>query len=515
MTNKKAEIAKTRKANRRPKGQHHRPGREQVEGGKTEVDVVVVDEVNVSPNEPELLPQEDADRQADETGEVVDWRASSVAVMAARNESYQGQFEDEAELDNRWLNPQTRGLGWWSEALVFDVEDAHETNVGDIIHVNPDNVLRDPNQPRKIFDPYELRKLAVSIVRDGQQESAQVYRNPDELDYLHPWVQLNGQRRLEACAMAQVPYCVQVVKYPGSPIACLIAQVLSNENSVSLTDQENAEAVGRLSQSDMSAVDIARIFGKSTIWVYQHLSFLKLDPSVQSMISASIPKGERLAFSVVIKLADLPPQDQINYAKKLVGRPGFEMQEIIRGAVKKNNAMRGKRNRRPNDDLVILSGICRRAIRYFEIILAYEDDRFNKMFSALTPKTYSSVAAMLKEVIHLATRIGKRMCLQPPRGVKIVHSGKSPVSAASEPTPQPLSPRISPPELTDDVDLAEYFAKLTKFVETQTQALSAVNELDPNEGDAILRKAMALSLRLAVFRRELSRILGVSSAPPQ
>ncbi|HZY72959.1 MAG TPA: ParB/RepB/Spo0J family partition protein [Edaphobacter sp.] len=144
---------------------------------------------------------------------------------------------------------------------------------------DPQRVRPLPSQPRKRFTG--IRELAESIKEAGQITPGIVTPITDDPKYD---VQLvDGERRLRACKMAQIPFRAEV-REGADPEALFAASFAANFGKQDHDAIEIAEALARIQKSGKTIEQMARLAGKSTTWVSQHLSLLKLHPWVQEML---------------------------------------------------------------------------------------------------------------------------------------------------------------------------------------------------------------------------------------
>lgn len=213
-------------------------------------------------------------------------------------------------------------------------------------------VHRKPDQPRKYFDPEALRLLAESIDHDGQAVPAIVRPHPTRKGHFQL---VAGERRWRAISQ----HCTRVSSIVAIVVDADDSQTLrrsfvENENRRDLHPLEKAHAMRALMDDGLSAKDIARMVGKTDVYVYQVLSLLKLRPAVQEMLSPEIPEAKRLALSAAIAIARLPEDEQLKAAYFAL-QPGTRAVDVIEkvadslaasGEVKSNRG-RGRRDHLP------------------------------------------------------------------------------------------------------------------------------------------------------------------------
>jgi len=133
-----------------------------------------------------------------------------------------------------------------------------------------DNIVPNPAQPRKYFDPEDLRELAGSIARYGVLQPLTVRCNNRKYELVA------GERRLRAArlaGLASVPCILLDVDGEESSLIALVENLQRRD----LDYIEEAEGLCRLIQAfDMSQEEAARRVGKSQSAVANKLRILKL-----------------------------------------------------------------------------------------------------------------------------------------------------------------------------------------------------------------------------------------------
>jgi ParB family transcriptional regulator, chromosome partitioning protein len=149
-----------------------------------------------------------------------------------------------------------------------------------------DQINRNLDQPRKLFDVNELEELADSIQSEGLMQPITV-RPDGEGGYQI----VAGERRWRA-------HCI--LMHRGEPgfdtIPCHVKQmddltrdisaIVENLLRVDIAPLEEAAAFGRLVARGISAADIARRTGKSSARIEQRLSLLRLAPDIAGFLAA-------------------------------------------------------------------------------------------------------------------------------------------------------------------------------------------------------------------------------------
>lgn len=152
-------------------------------------------------------------------------------------------------------------------------------------------LMPDPNQPRKYFDPVALEELTASITRNNVM-SPIFFRVEDGLKYI-----VAGERRCTAArkaGLANIPAIyVQTQNY--TEISLIENMVRSD-----LTPVEEAEALDRLMQDHKYRQnDLAGIVSKSEAYISETLSLTKLPKEIRDECrkDPAVPKKTLLAIA--------------------------------------------------------------------------------------------------------------------------------------------------------------------------------------------------------------------------
>lgn len=255
-------------------------------------------------------------------------------------------------------------------------------DIGKVILVPRERIRPFPGQPRKYFNEEALRQLAESISRIGQQVPVSV--RPISDDSAHDYELIDGQRRWHACDIAGKSEIMAWVKEATTDQEQFIASVVSNLGRADHTALEIAHALERMmKENDFTSEHVARICGRSTAWVYQHLSVLKLAPEVQQMMDPKIPEERQLRFSVAVELANLPEYMQRDLAATICDRklPHFQARALIRQRSDEAKIESGDHPRRTRDDYRLFASFLNRMGRDGNMFLEMPASKFKDMFA--------------------------------------------------------------------------------------------------------------------------------------
>ena len=180
-----------------------------------------------------------------------------------------------------------RGLGRGFETLIptdlldesFDPTVAKDHQVSELRQIKIDQIIVDPDQPRKQFDEPGIEELAVSIREHGVLQPIIV--TPHKNGYQV----VAGERRLHASRIAgldKIPALVRTLTGQHR----LEVSLIENLQRKDLNDMETATAYMKLhSQFNMSLEQIGKRVGNKSIGaVSNKMRLLKLPQYVQEMI---------------------------------------------------------------------------------------------------------------------------------------------------------------------------------------------------------------------------------------
>lgn len=231
-------------------------------------------------------------------------------------------------------------------------------------YIRHNRIRRFCDQPRTYFDPIQLRELADSIQEVGLICPILVKPIVDDPD--HDYELVDGERRWLACGMIKLKVMRAIVDPLANADNHFLRSVVSNFGRVGHTPLETARAISRIrdseSMSTLSAGEqirrIARMCARSEPWVYQHLSLLRLDHSVLARMEPSVPREQRLDFSIAMYMTRLHPEFQKQLADEIVSK-GMNLKEarfFVRKMAEEAGAQAGqaKRKRPPVNDYRIL-----------------------------------------------------------------------------------------------------------------------------------------------------------------
>jgi ParB family transcriptional regulator, chromosome partitioning protein len=167
-----------------------------------------------------------------------------------------------------------------------------ETYVPNQLYIIPlAEILPDPNQPRKYFDPAALDELTASIAQNNVMVPI-FFRVETGLKY-----SVAGERRCAAARKAGLTTIPAI--YIETPNYAAIS-LIENMVRADLTPVEEAEALDRLMHDhSYQQVDLARIVSKSDAYISETLSLAKLPKEIRDECRKDplVPKKTLLAIA--------------------------------------------------------------------------------------------------------------------------------------------------------------------------------------------------------------------------
>lgn len=148
-----------------------------------------------------------------------------------------------------------------------------------LLMLKPEEIKTSRNQPRKVFDEYDLKHLAESIASSGIIQPLSVRKSDDGRYEL-----IAGERRLRAAIMAGMRRVPCVLHKADDTTAALYA-LMENLQRSNLSFFEEAEALEKLIMKyGMSQSEVAARLGIAQSTLSNKLRILRLDEDVRQRI---------------------------------------------------------------------------------------------------------------------------------------------------------------------------------------------------------------------------------------
>jgi ParB family chromosome partitioning protein len=210
---------------------------------------------------------------------------------------------------------------------------------GEVIEIEVGKILRNENQPRKVFKDEALKELASSIKEKGVLQPIIVSRIGDGNFRL-----IAGERRWRASSLAGLKRIPALIKDVSSQDSIEIA-LIENIQREELNPIETADAFNRLMKDfNLTQEALSARVGKNRVTVANYLRILKLPDEIKALINeGSLTLGHAKAL---LSMED--SHKQIEAAKKIV-REGLSVREAealcskpVHGAVVKTKKTKKK-----------------------------------------------------------------------------------------------------------------------------------------------------------------------------
>ena len=161
-----------------------------------------------------------------------------------------------------------------------------------LLMLRPDDIITNPNQPRKNFDTYELQSLADSISANGIIQPLTVRKNDSG-----KYVLIAGERRLRAAKMAGLRRIPCVLHRTSDLVASLYA-ITENMQRQDLNYFEEAIAIQTLiNDFRLTQAEVAVQLGMANSTVSNKLRLLKLSDNLRSrLLSANLTERHARAL---------------------------------------------------------------------------------------------------------------------------------------------------------------------------------------------------------------------------
>lgn len=192
------------------------------------------------------------------------------------------------------------------------------------------DIVPDPNQPRKDFEPEQLKELADSIRSVGVVQPIKVRPNPGKTP---PYMIIAGERRWRASGLADkltIPAVVVDDLSDLSDEVIYAQQLTENLHRADLNPVEKAEFInGRLEYLKNSGITnatetVAAELGMSAGWVSKNIAILKYAPELRALAR----DGKIRDYSIIKKIATMKPKKQVEVIA-LVNSGNFNAKEYF------------------------------------------------------------------------------------------------------------------------------------------------------------------------------------------
>ncbi|HBD93339.1 MAG: hypothetical protein A2015_10515 [Spirochaetes bacterium GWF1_31_7] len=224
---------------------------------------------------------------------------------------------------------KNKGLGMGIDALmamnVHETDDINSAVTAGFVELNIDEIIANPNQPRKEFDIDALHNLSQSIKNFGVIQPISVYKEDGK------YIIIAGERRYRASKLAGLEKIPAIIK-DLSKKEQFEMSIVENIQREDLNTIEEAIAFQSLIETyNMTHDHLAERIGKSRTSITNTLRLLNLDVQIQKWIIdgkitagharsiLSIPEKEKhLSFANYVIENNLSVREAENSAKKWI-----------------------------------------------------------------------------------------------------------------------------------------------------------------------------------------------------
>lgn len=269
--------------------------------------------------------------------------------------------------------------------------------IGEILSV-PVRLIRPmKGQPRKYFDPEQLREFGDALMKQGQIQPAIVKKleKPDEQGHLYELI--SGERRWRASQMAGIAELKVIVREGISNVDQFVEAVIANCHDVDLTTLETMQSVGYLYQCGKTDAEITKIFGKkSPSWSYQHRRALTLHPGVLKLLGPETPEEKRIPLISAILLISIPQEEQMGFAE-MISETGMSTRQVNH-MVKNRLAECGVgRKRRSGEEFESAFKFFMKVNAELELYVDHSDGRIERMLRGRNKEQIHTLLRLLKD----------------------------------------------------------------------------------------------------------------------
>lgn len=198
------------------------------------------------------------------------------------------------------------------ELLAMQLQQIHQQaeNIGTLKTIKLNELLPDPNQPRKSFK--NIDALAASMEQKGMIQPIIV--TPKKKDGFYHIIA--GERRFRAAKEAGFS-AVPCILREESDNDILILQLLENEQREKVSPFEEADALAELvNNRKMSKTKVAKSLGRDPAWISMRLKLASASPTIRQLSETGYIEDVRTLYELK-KLEDELPALAHNFINKV------------------------------------------------------------------------------------------------------------------------------------------------------------------------------------------------------
>lgn len=183
------------------------------------------------------------------------------------------------EIKIRKVNKENDDLSGNTEEIRIRTTKEEEKNKQNILEVDIDKIVANPNQPRTSFSQQELEELSNSIKRNGLLQPILVCELNDG-----KYEVIAGERRLRACKLADIKKVPIIIKKTTEEKKLEIA-LIENIQREDLNPMEEAYSYKKiLDTQGVSHAELANIVSKGRSTITNSLRLLDLPEEAQKLL---------------------------------------------------------------------------------------------------------------------------------------------------------------------------------------------------------------------------------------
>lgn len=194
-----------------------------------------------------------------------------------------------------------------------------------LLSVDLDNLIPDPDQPRKDFDPEALQDLADSIKAVGVKTPISIRPNPSSTNSSRPqYMIIAGERRWRASQISQmgtIPAVLTTDQAQLTTDSLFAHQLTENLHRQDLNPVEKAEFInGRVEYLKSNGVsnaveEVSKELGVSPSWISKNTAILKYEPDLRALARDGLIRD----YTVLKKISKLRADRKLAAIEQIKG----------------------------------------------------------------------------------------------------------------------------------------------------------------------------------------------------
>jgi ParB/RepB/Spo0J family partition protein len=190
---------------------------------------------------------------------------------------------------------------------------------GEVAEIPTELIIRNPNQPRKTFDPQKLEELKTSILTHGLRNPVKLRPHPTEKGKFEI---VSGERRVRAHRLGGLQTVRAIVEEMTTEEAAE-ESLLENIAREDLNPVEEGEAYAHMVSRGWTVQKLAQTVGKSTTYIVSMSRLATLIPEAKTLLVS-----KQLALTNALRIAALENEDLQRNAMRRVAKGDLSTQEF-------------------------------------------------------------------------------------------------------------------------------------------------------------------------------------------